>query len=85
MNVDEDLDQNLDLLIVGYISMGVYKRDFAINTKILCDGPFSNCFAKQGFSFASAIGHSPKIVPDVREFAVQFLEMHAVRLCTVMQ
>ena len=28
------------------------------------------CF--QGFSLASAIGHSPKIVPDVREFAVQF-------------
>ena len=26
----------------------------------------------QGFSLASAIGHSPKIVPDVREFAVQF-------------
>ena len=25
----------------------------------------------QGFSLASAIGHSPKIVPDVREFAVQ--------------
>ena len=28
--------------------------------------------AIQGFSLASAIGHSPKIVPDVREFAVQF-------------
>ena len=28
---------------------------------------------KQGFSLASAIGHSPKIVPDVREFAVQFV------------
>ena len=28
--------------------------------------------AAQGFSLASAIGHSPKIVPDVREFAVQF-------------
>ena len=27
---------------------------------------------KQGFSLASAIGHSPKLVPDVREFAVQF-------------
>ena len=27
--------------------------------------------ACQGFSLASAIGHSPKIVPDVREFAVQ--------------
>ena len=26
----------------------------------------------QEFSLASAIGHSPKIVPDVREFAVQF-------------
>ena len=26
----------------------------------------------QGFSLASAIRHSPKIVPDVREFAVQF-------------
>ena len=26
----------------------------------------------QGFSLASAIGHSPKIVPDVRDFAVQF-------------
>ena len=26
----------------------------------------------QGFSLASAIGHSPKIVPKVREFAVQF-------------
>ena len=26
----------------------------------------------QGFSLASAIGHSPKIVPDVRVFAVQF-------------
>ena len=27
---------------------------------------------KQGFSLASAFGHSPKIVPDVREFAVLF-------------
>ena len=26
----------------------------------------------QGFSLASAIGHSLKIIPDVREFAVQF-------------
>ena len=26
----------------------------------------------QGFSLASAMVHSPKIVPDVREFAVQF-------------
>ena len=26
----------------------------------------------QGFSLASALGHSPKIVPDVRELAVQF-------------
>ena len=26
----------------------------------------------QGFSLASAIGHSPKIVPGVREFAVLF-------------
>ena len=26
----------------------------------------------QGFSLASAIGHSPKIVPVVRDFAVQF-------------
>ena len=26
----------------------------------------------QGFNLASAIGHSPKIVPDVQEFAVQF-------------
>ena len=26
----------------------------------------------QGFSLVSAIGHSPKKVPDVREFAVQF-------------
>ena len=26
----------------------------------------------QGFNLASAIGHSPKIVPDVREFAVLF-------------
>ena len=29
-----------------------------------------SCF--QGFSLASAIGHSPEIVPDVREIAVQF-------------
>ena len=28
---------------------------------------------KQGFSLASALGHSPKIVPDVRELAVQFV------------
>ena len=36
----------------------------------------------QGFSLASAIGHSPKIVPDVQEFAVQFgrfSEVHTVR------
>ena len=26
----------------------------------------------QGFSLTLALGHSPKIVPDVREFAVQF-------------
>ena len=25
----------------------------------------------QGFSLPSALGHSPKIIPDVREFAVQ--------------
>ena len=31
-----------------------------------------NFIAFQGFSLASAIGHSPKIVPDVREFSVQF-------------
>ena len=32
------------------------------------------CFfiGMQGFSLALAMGHSPKIVPDVREFAVQF-------------
>ena len=29
-------------------------------------------YPPQGFSLALAIGHSPKIVPDVREFAVQF-------------
>ena len=35
---------------------------------------FSGFFflALQGFSLASAIGHSPKIVPDVHDFAVQF-------------
>ena len=27
---------------------------------------------RQGFSLVSAIGHRPKIVPDVREFIVQF-------------
>ena len=32
---------------------------------------FPACY-EQGFSLASAIGHSPKIVPDVRDFAVQF-------------
>ena len=32
----------------------------------------SKYISVQGFSLASAIGHSPKIVPDVREFAVQF-------------
>ena len=31
-----------------------------------------SCAVTQGFSLASAIGHGPKIVPDVREFAVQF-------------
>ena len=30
------------------------------------------CGPAQGFSLASAIGHSLKIVPDVREFAVHF-------------
>ena len=29
-------------------------------------------WVRQGFSLASVIGHSPKIIPDVREFAVQF-------------
>ena len=29
-------------------------------------------YVPQGFSLASAIGHSPKIVPDVRDFAVHF-------------
>ena len=28
--------------------------------------------SKQGFSLVSALGHSQKIVPDVREFAVEF-------------
>ena len=27
---------------------------------------------RQGFSLASALRHSPKIFPDVREFAVEF-------------
>ena len=41
----------------------------------------------QGFTLASAIGHSPKIVPDVREFAVQFGQFvrDDFRLNTVMQ
>ena len=50
------------------------------------------CVSTQGFSLASAIGHSPKIVPDVRECCQirtvcprRFLEMHAVWLCTVMK
>ena len=42
----------------------------------------------QGFSLASAIGHSPKIVPDVREFAVQFGQLSETIFgkarCTVM-
>ena len=29
-------------------------------------------YGHQGFSLASAIEHSPKIVPDVQDFAVQF-------------
>ena len=33
---------------------------------------FQNARLTQGFSLASALGHSPKIVPDVGEFAVQF-------------
>ena len=47
-------------------------------TKVLCRSLCSTRKApgygwvSQGFSLASAIGHSPKIVPDVREFAVQF-------------
>ena len=35
-------------------------------------GPPGILYNYQGFSLALAIGHSPKIVPDVREFAVQF-------------
>ena len=35
-------------------------------------GKLLNFVITQGFSLASAVGHSPKIVPDVREFAVQF-------------
>ena len=42
----------------------------------LRNGSYANVYLifiqMQGFSLASAIGHSPKIVPDVREFAVQF-------------
>ena len=37
-----------------------------------CKSATDTCLVDQGFSLASAIGHSPKIVPDVREFAVQF-------------
>ena len=46
--------------------------------EIACVGIRYSLFQKQkenhlqGFSLASAIGHSPKTVPDVREFAVQF-------------
>ena len=32
----------------------------------------SCCLIGQEFSLVSALGHSPKIVPDVQEFAVQF-------------
>ena len=47
---------------------GLYKSiSVCLMTKKNLSDPF-----KQGFSLASAIGHSPKIVPDVREFAVQF-------------
>ena len=35
-------------------------------------GRTSEMYTRQGVSLALAIGHSPKIVPDVREFAVQF-------------
>ena len=34
--------------------------------------PIGAVCSGQGFSLRSAIGHSLKIVPDVREFAVQF-------------
>ena len=37
----------------------------------ICDWEWGRNSA-QRFSLASAIGHSPKIVPDVREFAFQF-------------
>ena len=41
----------------------------------------------QGFSLGSAIGHSPKIVSDVRDFAVQFGQFvrdNFRKRCTVM-
>ena len=41
----------------------------------------------QGFSLVSALEHSPKIVPDVGEFAVQFVRDDfriAIAHCTVM-
>ena len=44
------------------------KRAFYLNFDISALFLYKN----QGFSLASAIGHSPKIVPDVRESAVQF-------------
>ena len=47
---------------------------FTTNCQIPVTGPAYKLkyLPLQGFSLASAIGHSPKIVPDVRDFAVQF-------------
>ena len=55
-------------LLLGYTKYGKGNKQRKINR-------FSRCTHKhalQGFSLASALGHSLKIVPDVREFAVQF-------------
>ena len=54
--------------------MGAHVRDWTLVSpkKRLSFIINDDFFELQGFSLASAIGHSPKIVPDVREFAVQF-------------
>ena len=55
-----------------HLQRKVQTNEFQEDAKIPAVLDYFMGLIQQGFSLASAIGHSRKIVPDVRDFAVQF-------------
>ena len=55
------------LKIMGKKTFTIYAEIFCLSKPVV-----SQILPSQGFSLALSIGHSLKIAPDVREFAVRF-------------